>query len=62
MRKWLVEETGQFDRVIQGKYYINPNGAIARWETSFDSAGLYILLNVTEVTEEQANSFDEWNW
>lgn len=62
MRKWLIEETGEYREVKFGEYYLFGAGQFGYWDSHPSSLNQYTILKVTEFDKKEIVSFDEWNW
>ena len=64
MRKWLVEETGEFRSPLIGEYALGANSEIDwfiyHWMTL--GGGQRSIVKITELIQDHKNNFDEWNW
>ncbi len=61
-RKWLIEETEDVRRIQSGEYFLSREGNIQRWLCEGQSASGYLILKVTEITndDDTPKGWDEW--
>lgn len=67
MRKWLVEETGDFRHVNPYEWYMSAGRDFNQWTLDYTTAAMYPILMVTEIAKQSGSKsptdkFDEWNW
>ena len=51
MRKWLVEETGEYRPVSKGDIFHSEYGLFSQWMSEDPSNGSYSIVKITELED-----------